>query len=269
MSEQAELEAPARVASGRLILVRKWLPIILIAAVSVFAFSKGWHSYLSIDALAANQEWLRRFIEDNLILSGGAYLLLYIVLVALSFPGASLVTITGGFLFGWLAAGTMTAIGATLGASVIFLAAKTSFGAALRKRAGPMLEKFAEGFEKNAFSYLLSLRLLPVFPFWLVNLAPSLFNVPLKTYMSATFIGILPGTYAYSFLGSGLGSVIEAQMQQSGATSACLSDGSCTISIDIGALVTTELVAAFAALGLVALIPVAVRRFRSGSTPND
>lgn len=265
-----EINMPADRMQGISILnrLKNSLPLLLIVGLAGVAFSQGWHTYLSFNQLAANRDWLQGFISENLLLAGALYIALYCCLVAVSFPGASFVTIGSGLLFGWLLAGALTAVGATFGASAIFLAAKTSFGAALRERAGPMLQKFAEGFEKDAFNYLLSLRLMPIFPFWLVNIAPSLFNVRLKTYMLATFLGILPGTFAYTFLGSGLGSVIDAQMEHSGATTDCLSQGSCSITIDIGSLVTPQLALALLALGLVSLTPIAIKRLRKVTHKN-
>jgi uncharacterized membrane protein YdjX (TVP38/TMEM64 family) len=151
-------------------------------------------------------------------------------------------------------------VGATLGAIIVFLIACTSVGDALVQRAGPRLKRLADGFREDAFSYLLFLRLVPVFPFWLVNLAPPLFGVPLKTFALATAIGIVPGTFAFAFAGAGLDSVIAAQKA---AKQACIAAGGsdCYLHIDLHALVTPKLLVAFAVLGLVALIPVVLRRW--------
>jgi uncharacterized membrane protein YdjX (TVP38/TMEM64 family) len=119
-----------------------------------------------------------------------------------------------------------------------------------------------EGFRDDAFNYLLFLRLVPLFPFWLVNLAPALFNVKLVTFVAATLLGIIPGTFAFAFLGSGLDSIIAAQQA---AYQACLAAGrgDCEMRFEAGALLTPELIIAFVALGVVALIPVAVKRVRA------
>ena len=143
----------------------------------------------------------------------------YIVVVALSVPGGALLTITGGFLFGWLVGGLSTVIGATIGATIVFLIAKTSLGETLAAKAGPWMAKLSEGFRNDAMNYLLFLRLVPAFPFWLINLAPALLNVPLSTFVIATFIGIIPGTFAFAFLGAGLDSIIDKQRE---AYQACL-----------------------------------------------
>jgi uncharacterized membrane protein YdjX (TVP38/TMEM64 family) len=132
-------------------------------------------------------------------------------------------------------------------------------------KAGPFLSRFREGFQQDAFSYLLFLRLVPIFPFWLVNLAPGLLGVGFWTYVATTFLGIIPGTFAFSLAGSGLDSVIEAQQAARQSCLAKMGPGgqeSCSYTLDPGALLTPELIAGLAALGVVALIPVAVKWFR-------
>lgn len=248
--------------------LKRWLPLVLIGGLSVLAISQGWHNHLSLTSLAVHRTALIAFVSENAIVALLAYIALYTTLVALSSPVASLVTITGGFLFGWLIAGPATVFAATLGASILFLAAKTSLGSALEAKAGPWLQKLSEGFRSEAFSYLLFLRLVPVFPFWLVNLAPAFFNVPIKTYVVATALGIIPGTFAFTYIGVGLGSIIDAQMAASGATPACLEAGTCSLEFNIGSLVTPELLIALAGLGIVALIPVALKKVKRGAASN-
>lgn len=233
-------------------LAKKWGPLALIGTLMAIGFSQGWHQYLSLDSLVKNRELLRGYVEQNYLLMVGGFALAYITAVALSFPGASFLTIGGGFLFGWAVGGSVIVVSATIGASLIFLAARSSFGEALRSKAGGFVDRFAEGFREDAFNYLLFLRLVPVFPFWLVNLAPALFNVRLSSYFTATLIGILPGTFAYAFIGSGLDSIIEAQHA---ANPTCASDPNCSVTLDTSAIITPELIAAFVALGVVSLIP--------------
>ncbi|MEC9368983.1 MAG: VTT domain-containing protein, partial [Pseudomonadota bacterium] len=145
-----------------------------------------------------------------------------------------------------------------------------SFGEALAARAGPWLGKLRAGFQENALNYLLFLRLVPLFPFWLVNLAPALLGVPLLTYVIGTLIGIIPGTFAFSYAGVGLDSLIEAQQrvhQECVAQQASNPALQCHFTLDPSALVTKELLIAFAGLGAVALIPVVLRKFRKTATP--
>ena len=138
-----------------------------------------------------------------------AFVVVYAGATALSLPGALFLTMAGGFLFGTWLGGLLSVIGATSGAVVLFLIARSSLGAALRDRAGPWLMRLEAGFRRDAFSYLLVLRLVPLFPFWLVNLVPALLDVPLSTFALATFVGIIPGGLVYASVGSGLGAVLD------------------------------------------------------------
>lgn len=257
--------APGRVDATRMWLKRLWPLLVLIAATgSVFAM--GWQRYLSIEALAENREALRGFIETNMLLSLVAFVALYAVVVALSLPGGAVLTIGGGFLFGWFLGGVASIFGATIGAAIVFLIARSALGDVLASRAGPWLTRFRQGFQDDAFSYLLFLRLVPIFPFWLVNLAPGLLGVSFGTYAATTFLGIIPGTFAYALAGNGLDSVIEAQQEAYRSCLAKMGPGgqeSCSYALDPGALLTPELIAGLVALGLAALVPVAVKWFRS------
>lgn len=246
--------------------LRRYLPLIVLISVAALVISQGWHNYLTLEQIAANREALRAFVNDNWIGALAIYTGLYVTVIALSLPGGALLTITGGFLFGWLVGGLATVVAATAGATLVFLIAKTSFGETLAERAGPWLKKLSDGFQKDALSYLLFLRLVPAFPFWLVNLAPALLGVGLPVYVTGTFIGIIPGTMAFSVLGAGLDSIIEAQQaafdqcrEQAGVNAG----EACSFSLEAGSLLTPELIAAFAALGVVALIPMVIRRVRA------
>lgn len=244
---------------------KRWLPLLALAALMALAFSMGWHKFLSFKTVGENYEALRGFISSNLIAALAVYMLAYIAVVALSLPGGLIMTLSGGLLFGWQTGAPATIVAATIGATIVFLIAKTSFGETLAAKAGPWLAKLQDGFKENALSYLLFLRLVPAFPFVAVNLAPALLGVPLRTYILGTLFGIMPGTFAFSFAGSGLGSVVEAQ---NAVHAACLAkapaepDVACPYSIDTSALVTQELLIAFALLGAVALIPVAYKTWR-------
>jgi len=249
-------KAPSRTKLGA---VRKWLPLVVLVALMALAFSQGLHKQLTLSNLIMQRQELAAFVDQNLILALAAYFLIYAAAVALSFPGASLLTVAGGFLFGWVLGGIATDFGATLGACAVFLVARSSFGEMLTERAGPFVSRLAEGFRKDAFHYLLFLRLTPVFPFWLVNIAPAIFKMPLSTYALATFVGIVPGTFAFTFIGSGLDSVIAAQ---EAADPGCAAAGTCQV--DVSALVTPQLLAAFVALGIASLIPVVLKKLRAG-----
>lgn len=241
---------------------RRWGPLVVLVVVAAVAYATGVYEYLSLATIADHRDALQGFVSRHWLAAIAGYGLVYIATVALSIPGAALLTVLGGFLFGWLVTGLLVVAAATVGATLVFLIARTSLGDVLARRAGPRLNALAKGFRDDAFSYLLFLRLVPLFPFWLVNIAPALFNVPLVTFVTATLLGIVPGTFAFAFLGAGLDSIIA---EQKAAFEACVAAGrgDCEMTFEAGALLTTELVIAFVALGLVALIPVVIRRVRA------
>ena len=166
---------------------------------------------LEFETLVHHHAVLQDFIARNAAAAVAGYVALYIAVVALSLPGGAVLTITGGVLFGVVIGGAAASVGATIGAICIFLIARSAVGEQLARRAGPLAERLAEEFRADAFSYLLFLRLVPLFPFWLVNLVPALCGVRLATFAAATAIGILPATFAFAFVGAGLDSVIAAQ----------------------------------------------------------
>jgi len=244
-------------------MFRRFLPLACLIAAVAMAYMAGLHKYISLNAVAEHREFLAASVGNNLVLAIFVYCLIYAVSTALSLPGGALLTIAGGFLFGWLIAGVATVFSATTGATLVFLIAKSSLGDFLTQRAGPFVKKLADGFNTDAFNYLMFLRLVPVFPFWLINIAPALFNVRLRTYLITTFIGIIPGTFAIAILGAGLGSVIDRQQAIYDACIAEKGAENCTFNIDAGALLTPQLLAAFAILGIVALIPVAIKYWKA------
>jgi uncharacterized membrane protein YdjX (TVP38/TMEM64 family) len=245
---------------------RRWAPLAVLAALMAVAIQQGWYRHLTLDALIAHEAALRAFVATNLVVALAAYAGIYVVVVALSLPGGLLLTLAGGFLFGWLLGGVVTVAAATIGATIIFLIARSSLGNALAKKAGPRLSALRDGFSRDGLNYLLFLRLVPVFPFWLVNIAPALLGVPLKTYVVGTFLGIIPGTFAFAFVGSGLDSVVAAQRL---SFLACVDDAAakgldpasaCDLGLDPSALVTPGLVVALVALGVLALVPIAAKK---------
>jgi len=248
-------------------LKRLW-PLLLLIALSAFVLAMGWQRYLTLEKLAENRETLGAFIRANMVFSLAAFIAIYAVTVALSVPGGAVLTIAGGLLFGWFVGGLASVVGATIGAVAVFLIAKSALGDVLAERAGPALSRFREGFQQDAFSYLLFLRLVPIFPFWVVNLAPGLLGVSFGTYLATTILGIIPGTFAYSLAGSGLDSVLEAQQAAHQSCLAKMGPGGqefCPYPLDPGSLLTPELIVGLVALGLVALVPVGVKWFRRTS----
>jgi uncharacterized membrane protein YdjX (TVP38/TMEM64 family) len=240
---------------------RLW-PLAFLGLVAVLAVAMGWHRALTLETLIRHREAIGAFVAGHGASAIAAYIGLYIVAVALSLPGGSILTLAGGILFGTVIGGAAASIGATIGATFLFLIARSTLGVFLTRRAGPFVAKVAQGFREDAFSYLLFLRLVPLFPFWLVNLAPALCGVSLPTFVAATAIGILPATFAFAFCGAGLDSVLAAQ---EGAYRACLASGhvDCRLDFDVRSAITPELLWALVALGLVALVPVALKYWRA------
>jgi uncharacterized membrane protein YdjX (TVP38/TMEM64 family) len=191
----------------------RFVPILLIAAAFALALVFRVHEWLSLETLHSQGRALDRFVAANLPAALAIYLLIYVAAVTISLPGASILTISGGFLFGTWLGGATAWLSATVGATLIFLAARTAFGDALRARAGSWLERLSDGFRDNAFSYLLVLRLTPVAPFFVVNVAPAFFNVSLRAYVLASLIGMIPGAFVYAAVGAGLHAALATGLE--------------------------------------------------------
>jgi uncharacterized membrane protein YdjX (TVP38/TMEM64 family) len=242
-------------------MFRRWLPLIAVIALAAAAYAVLGRGTLSFEALVGHRAAIDRFVHDHALLALLAYVAVYTATVSLSLPGATFLTVCGGFLFGLAAGASAAVVGATAGATVIFLVARTALGETLLKRAGPRAARLAEGFREDAFSYLLFLRLVPAFPFFLINLVPALAGVRLAPFVAATALGVIPGAIAFAFAGTGLDSVIAAQKN---GYDACLAAGrdDCRLTFEVTAILTPELIGALVALGALALVPVAVKRWR-------
>ena len=220
------------------------LPLVLIGAALGAAYYFGLQNYFTLDALRDNRVALREFVDQNYWQAIAIFIALYAVLVSLVFfPGAAILTVAGGLLFGYW--GTIpTVVGATIGATVVFLIARSSFGSALRAAAGSYIDRFEAGFKDGEFSYMLALRLVPVFPFWVVNIVPGLLNANLGKYIVSTALGIIPGTFVYTSIGHAAGSAFD-QGQEISLT---------------GQLTRPEILIPIIGLIILALIPVIYRR---------
>ena len=190
--------------------VKRFIPLAFVAAALSLFFVLGGPDYINLESLRNNREFLAAFVADNFWLTFFGFMALYALLVAISVPGASFLTIFGGFLFGTGVGAAAVVTGATIGAVGIFLAARYAIGDALTKKAGPYMQKFEAGLKENELSYLFILRLVPIFPFFIVNIVPSLFDVKLRNYALATFFGIIPGSLVYASIGDGIGAVFES-----------------------------------------------------------
>jgi uncharacterized membrane protein YdjX (TVP38/TMEM64 family) len=212
---------------------------VFIGGVAAF-FALGGQHYVNLETLKANRDLLLHYTARHYVLMLVIAFCAYTASTALSLPGGLVLSLATGFLFGRWVGSLLIVFAATLGATLVFLAARYLFADAARSRMGGLAEKINRGFSENAFNYLLFLRLVPLFPFWLVNLAPAFTNIRLRTYVLATAIGILPGTFVLANLGKSLGSINS-----------------------LGDLLSRETVGAFALLGLFALAPPLIKKFRS------
>ncbi|HEU4558982.1 MAG TPA: TVP38/TMEM64 family protein [Longimicrobium sp.] len=218
------------------------LATIIVGAIAAF-FALGGHRWLDFEALKENRAALLEFTERNYVTVVLGVAAAYIILTALSLPQAVLLTLASGFLLGRWVGTAVVVIAATIGATLAFLAARYLFADAARRKMAPRLQRVAKGFEEDAFSYLLFLRLVPVFPFWMVNLVSAFTPVTTRTYMAATFLGIIPGTFVYTNLGRRLATL------QSGRD-----------------LFDRETLLALALLGLLSLVPIAWKKIRNRPT---
>ncbi|MCQ4188791.1 TVP38/TMEM64 family protein [Methylocystis suflitae] len=225
--------------------LKRVVPLLVLVALVAAAFAFRLDRYLTLEALKDHRALLLAFVEAHAFTAAIGFVFAYAAVVALSLPGATIMTLAGGFLFGVPLGATLTVIGATAGATLLFMIARSAFGDLLRQRAGPFLARMAEGFRKDAFSYLLFLRLVPAFPFWAVNLVPALLDMRLAPYVAATALGIIPGTTIYTAFGASLGQVFDAGDD-----------------VRLKDVFSPTLIAALVGLGLLSLLPVALRRLR-------
>jgi uncharacterized membrane protein YdjX (TVP38/TMEM64 family) len=257
-------KAQASRSVDRQFILGRLVPLGVVLALMAFAVAMGWHRQLSLETLARHRSAIEALVSAHWVVAIFAFIAVYAAAVALSFPGAALLTIGGGMLFGTLAGGLSAVAAATIGATAIFLITKFACGCVAGcgwvRRAGPLGEKLAAGFRKNAFWYLVFLRLVPLFPFWLVNLVPAPAGVGLVPFIAATALGIIPATFAYAFFGAGLNSAIAAQDAVYEACVAAREEG-CHFDFNLQAAATPELIGGLVILGLIALIPPAVKRY--------
>lgn len=193
--------------------MKRWIPLLIIAIILATAIYFKWYEYLSFSSLQQHHKLISSWVDQHYLKAVIGFMVVYIIAIAISLPGGVFLTLAGGFMFGpWLST-IYVVISATIGASLIFLAVKTAFGEWLANKASGWIAKLERGFQHNAFAYLLSLRLVPIFPFWVINIVPALLNIPLRTFFFATLIGIIPGTFVYCLVGNGLSALFESGQQ--------------------------------------------------------
>lgn len=224
---------------------RRWLPLALLAAGLVMFLALGLDEVLSFEALGRHRSELIQRVEAHPILAPVIYTLGFIAAIAFAVPGGVLLTLTGGFLFGPFLGALFAIVGATGGATTVFLAAKMALGGRLHPREGTVFQRMQDGFRRDAFSYLVLVRIVPLFPFFLVNLVPALAGVPTRTFLLATFVGLIPGAFVFASVGNGLGAVFDA-----GQTP------------ELGTLMKPSILLPLIGLGVLALLPIGYRHWK-------
>ena len=215
--------------------------VIVLALVGGFIALRqtGLQNMLTFENLKANKDALQSFVQAHYWQSVLVYIGVYLVSVAFSVPGATILTLSGGFVFGALLGAIYVNIGATAGAVAVFLFARYLVGARLQEKYGDKLAKFNREVDENGYSYLLTLRFIPLFPFWMINLFAGLTRIPLRTYAWTTAVGIFPGSLVYTYMGRQL-NTIES----------------------LGDLFSIKILLAFVFLGLFALTPTIIKHVK-------
>ena len=228
----SETAVPADSGAGKIVIAA----VIAVSIGAFFYFDLG--RFLSLAALKDNRDKLLSFTEANYVSAAVLFILAYIAVTGLSLPGAVILTLAGGFLFGSMFGTLFVNVGATTGATLAFLAARYLLRDAVEQKFGKWVGPLQEGFTINAFSYLMTLRLIPLFPFFVVNLVSGLTRMNLGTYVAATALGIIPGSFVYAYAGQQLGTINS-----------------------IKEIASPNVVAAFVLLGLLALVPTVYKKF--------
>jgi uncharacterized membrane protein YdjX (TVP38/TMEM64 family) len=223
------------------------LPLVLLAGLGIALWRSGVLAELSWGSLARHQAELLALAAAYPLAAAVAYVALYALVVALSVPEAAIVTVCGGLVFGTLVGGALAVLGATVGAVVLFLVARTALAEVMARRARGFVERIRPRLHRDGFSYLLALRLVPAVPFWLVNIGAALCGMRLFPYAAATLIGIIPATFVFAWVGAGVGSVLAAGGKP-----------------DLALIFSPHILGPLLALALLSLSPVILRHLRSG-----
>lgn len=221
------------------------IPLMVLILALILLINFKMYDYLTFSALQQHRHLLLQWAHQHYLLTVLSFILIYIIAVAVSIPGAVFLSLAGGFLFGIVWGTIYVVLSATIGATLLFLAINTSLGYWLSSRANKWVQKMEVGFKRNAFNYLLTLRLIPLFPFWLVNIVPAMLNVPLRTFFIATFIGISPGAFVYVSVGNGLNQIFASGKQP-----------------ELGIIFSAHILIPLIGLAILSLMPVVYRHFR-------
>lgn len=233
-------DKPAKSTATRL------LPLVAVGIAIGLVLALDLDRYLSFETLKAHRQTALDWYGKNPVLAVVGFMAGYALVVALSLPGAVWLTLIAGFLFGTIAATTYVVVAATIGAFGIFLIARYALADFFHDKTGEIGRKMEAGFRENALSYLLVLRLVPLFPFWLVNLVPALLGVPARTFIIGTFLGIIPGTAVFCSVGNGLGVIFDSGGRP-----------------DLGIIFKPEILGPLLALAALSLVPIVYKRIKA------
>ena len=225
--------------------LRLFWPLLVLLAVLAALWASGLGSEVSWAGLARNQARLAAWVDARPMSAAATYIATYAVAVAVCLPESAIITVAGGLLFGTVAGGLLAIIGSTMGAVVLFLAARHHLADTLAQHAGTFFDRVRHRLARDGFNYLLALRLIPAFPFWLVNLAAALCGMRLWPYFAATLIGIVPASFVFASIGAGVGDVLAV----GGAP-------------DLGVIFSVRVLGPLIALAALSLLPLVFRRER-------
>jgi uncharacterized membrane protein YdjX (TVP38/TMEM64 family) len=226
-------------------LFRRFWPLGLLLVAVIAVWAGGLAQQLTWESLARHQAVLIDWVGAHPLVAPLAYIATYAATVTLSLPESAVLTVAGGLLFGTLSGGILAVIGSTIGATALFLAVRYHLADALASRGGGFLDRLRPGLERDGFSFLLAIRIIPAFPFWLVNLAAALSGIQLLPYVGATVLGIMPATFIYASIGAGIGSVLAVGGRP-----------------DLGVVFTPHILGPLLGLGALSLLPIAWRHWK-------
>ena len=226
------------------------LAVAAIVGAAIALLALGLDLRLAFELLREHHHWLLGFVAGAPLLASMLFMVIYAGAVAISVPGVAILTVIGGYLFGWFHGTALVLIAATIGASAVFLLTRSAVGDRLRVRAGPAVQRFADGFRRNALSYSFALNLVPIFPYALIIVVPAACGVPLPTFLAGMFLGLVPGTFLFAGLGDGLDHVLASG-----------------VPLRLASFVTPEIVLSLGGLAVLALLPVVWRTYRERRGP--
>jgi uncharacterized membrane protein YdjX (TVP38/TMEM64 family) len=221
------------------------LAVASILGVATASVALGLDLDLALELLHEHHGWLLGFVAGAPALASMLFMVIYAAAVAISVPGVAILTVIGGYLFGWFHGTALVLIAATMSATGVFLLTRSAVDDRLRLRAGPAVQRFADGFRRNALSYGFALNLVPIFPYALIIAVPAACNVSLATFVAGMFLGLVPGTFLFAGLGDGLDDVLASG-----------------VPLRLTSFVTPEIVLSLGGLAALALVPAVWRGLR-------